>query len=76
MIDMHYEPRIADFGLSKLLDEVTSTLTISQTGNPFGSVRWTAPELFFTPGVKFESDIWSFGMTVLVSVEPLSILFV
>ena len=66
MIDMNYEPKIADFGLSKLLDEVTSTFTATNTGNPFGSIRWTAPELILQPGVTFESDIWAFGMTILV----------
>ena len=65
MIDMYYEPKIADFGLSKLLDEVTSTLTLTQ--NQFGSVRWSAPELILQPGATLESDVWAFGMTILVS---------
>ncbi|EJD01922.1 kinase-like protein, partial [Fomitiporia mediterranea MF3/22] len=65
MIDMNFEPRIADFGLSKLLDEVSTNLTKTATGDALGSIRWTAPELFLTPGVNKWSDIWSFGMTML-----------
>ncbi|KAL5514576.1 hypothetical protein ACEPAG_1892 [Sanghuangporus baumii] len=65
MIDMNYEPKIADFGLSKLIDEVSSTVTMTHTGNQFGSVRWSAPELILQPGATLESDVWAFGMTIL-----------
>ncbi|KAL5520908.1 hypothetical protein ACEPAF_2911 [Sanghuangporus sanghuang] len=65
MIDINYEPKIADFGLSKLIDEVSSTVTMTHTGNQFGSVRWSAPELILQPGATLESDVWAFGMTIL-----------
>ena len=62
MIDSHFEPRISDFGLSKLLDEA-NTNTLTQN---IGSVRWTARELIMDQHcVTVESDIWAFGMTAL-----------
>ena len=64
MIDSHFEPRISDFGLSKLLDEA-NTNTLTQN---IGSVRWTARELIMDQHcVTVESDIWAFGMVILVS---------
>lgn len=62
MIDGDFEPRISDFGLSKLLDEV-NTNTLTQN---IGSVRWTARELLMDQhSVTLESDIWAFGMLAL-----------
>lgn len=68
MIDERFEPRLADFGLSKLLTEVDGTCTATETAGVLGSLRWMARELFDTDGgVTCESDIWAFGMTILVS---------
>ena len=66
LIDLDGQSRIADFGLSQLVTEVNHT-TITTTA---GSIRWMAKELFDNgiedPCVTFESDIWAYGMTVLV----------
>lgn len=70
---MRGEPRLADFGLSKLMTEVQGEMGLiiyTFTDALPGSVRWMARELIeatdVTPSVSCESDIWAFGMTALV----------
>lgn len=71
LIDHDGQSRIADFGLSQLVTEVNHTNITSTVG----SIRWMSKELFDhgieDPCVSFESDIWAYGMTVLVS-TPIS----
>ena len=63
------EACISDFGLSRHIDSVTASTAVH------GSMRWRAPELCLPDqyGLTVElahrlpSDVWSFGMTVLVS---------
>ena len=66
LMDKRGEPRLAGFGLSKLMTEVQGITTSS------GSVRWMARELIeaesVAPSFTRESDIWAFGMTMLVCV--------
>jgi len=52
---------LADFGLSRILNEHGFTTT-AQTQ---GTARWMAPELFRNEKTTIESDIWAFGMTML-----------
>lgn len=62
------EPCISDFGLSYHIDNIQPSTT------PHGSVRWKAPErhdptyfgLSAEEAQAVPSDVWSFGMTVLV----------
>jgi serine/threonine protein kinase len=57
-------PMLADFGLSRVVAEVSTGLTTSSSR---GSYRWMAPELF--GGVESQvvvlvtvaSDVWAFG---------------
>lgn len=61
------EPRLADFGLSKILTEADGTRTATETAGVLGSLRWMAKELFDSDrGVTCQSDIWAFAMTALV----------
>lgn len=74
LIDKHLEPRLADFGLSKLMTEFSSdAVTVDLTSTFAGSLRWMARELFTSseanPTVTCESDVWAFSMTVVVSVS-------
>lgn len=73
LIDVRGEPRLADFGLSKLMTEVQGEMgpvIHTFTDALPGSVRWMARELIeatdVIPSVSCESDIWAFGMTTLV----------
>ncbi|KAF8548432.1 kinase-like protein [Imleria badia] len=71
LIDANGRARIADFGLSTILDEIGSTFATSSTGKPRGTLRWAAPELLDLvdhgdaktqhTGPTTQSDIYSFG---------------
>ena len=67
------EAQLADFGLSKLVSEVSNAAhQQSKTTSVVGSVRWMARELFLSDSqtascVNKDTDVWSYGMTVLVS---------
>lgn len=67
MISAEGKPLLADFGISLIrgLDMYTVTC------NPRGTIRWFAPELLIGEGDgpinhTKETDIWAFGMTLLV----------
>ncbi|KAL0566628.1 hypothetical protein V5O48_011624 [Marasmius crinis-equi] len=63
LINAEGNPRIADFGLSKLLKDM-SKVPLTQSGAV--DARWLAPEVYDNEGgFSLSSDIWSFGMTVL-----------
>ncbi|KAF8550643.1 kinase-like protein [Imleria badia] len=76
LIDANGRARIADFGLSTILDEIGgSTFATSSTGKPRGTLRWAAPELLDLvdhgdaktqhTGPTTQSDIYSFGSIML-----------
>jgi len=57
-------PYLNDFGLSRIL-QVEMTIT---TGELAGSLRWMSPELLpAESSVTSSSDVWAYGMTILVS---------
>jgi len=58
-------PRVADFGLSRILTHSASMIT--KRTNPGGNARWMSVELLQgkTTESTQESDVWAFGMTVL-----------
>jgi serine/threonine protein kinase len=57
-------PCLSDFGLSRVLHEVRGMTTSSELA---GSLRWMSPELLHDDsGVSVSSDVWAYGMTVLV----------
>ena len=62
---------LSDFGLSLALSQ--STCISASTGISKGTVRWMAPELLLPHPLGVPSkhdeqtDIWAFGMTILVS---------
>ena len=58
IVDDASQIRLVDFGISKLVDEATLTMT----GQHFGTPSFMAPEQFGTAGVHPElSDLWSMG---------------
>ncbi|KAF5345547.1 hypothetical protein D9758_012005 [Tetrapyrgos nigripes] len=65
LIDSQGNPLIADFGLSKVLEDVTET-PFTQSTAAANLCRWFAPEVYTGKGmISFASDIYSFAMTVL-----------
>ena len=78
LIDDSGAPRLADFGLSRILDSKFNIWSTSSfKGN--GSMRWQAPELLYSslfpdvkPGVTTASDVYSFA-SVCLEVRTLSI---
>jgi serine/threonine protein kinase len=57
-------PCLTDFGLSRILSDTWGMTTSSDTA---GSLRWMSPELFNHERLRESSDVWAYGMTVLVS---------
>lgn len=62
MVDDEENAILTDFGISRMLGSSGYT-----TKSLAGSVRWMATELltFEDETVSRESDVWSFGMTIL-----------
>lgn len=68
MIDDHGNAKLSDFGISRMLESRGFT-----TKTVAGTVRWMAMELLLDDDetsedaipVTVESDVWSFGMTIL-----------
>jgi eukaryotic-like serine/threonine-protein kinase len=55
LITFDENPKVADFGLSKLLDESIDISII-------GTAQYTAPEILNGEAVTKKSDIYSFGI--------------
>lgn len=56
-----YSPLIADFGLSKQLGEEVSQIENSIIG---GSALYTAPEQLMGEQLRYNADLWSYGVIV------------
>jgi len=67
LLDEHCSPKIADFGLSKIMEQVQSSAATAT--KQFGPLRWMAPECFTESTFSEASDVWSFG---IVCVEVLT----
>ncbi|KAG8922007.1 hypothetical protein FRC02_012212 [Tulasnella sp. 418] len=65
LVDDQGHARIADFGLSRMLQEGPSGFTTSS--GITGTHRWMAPELFMTEGAKYTtaSDIYAISLLIL-----------
>jgi len=65
LIGADCRPLITDFGLSKILEDVTGT-PFTQSKGISDSYRWFAPEICSHPGILSpQSDMFSFAMTIL-----------
>jgi serine/threonine protein kinase len=58
------EAFICDFGMSKVIEEVTE-INASLTLTEGGSARWLAPELIEGKAPSKEADVYSFAMSIL-----------
>uniref|UniRef100_A0A915AMN7 Tyrosine-protein kinase n=2 Tax=Parascaris univalens TaxID=6257 RepID=A0A915AMN7_PARUN len=62
LISKHGEIKVTDFGLSKLVDEITAETKILRPQDRL-PVRWMAPEtLARIPLYSTKSDVWSYGV--------------
>ncbi|KAJ7047567.1 kinase-like domain-containing protein [Mycena alexandri] len=65
VIDHIGNPLIADFGLSRIVEDITG-IPFSQSRGVSDSYRWFAPEVCIGQGVlSMSSDVYAYGMTVL-----------
>ncbi|KAK1216148.1 hypothetical protein PQX77_021227 [Marasmius sp. AFHP31] len=65
LINAEGNPLLADFGLSKMVEDMTST-PFTQSNGAANLYRWFAPEIYIGNGaVSLSSDVYSFAMTVL-----------
>ncbi|GJM94364.1 hypothetical protein PR202_ga11004 [Eleusine coracana subsp. coracana] len=63
MMDATMIPKIADFGLSRLLGEQKSRTIIKE--NPAGTLGYMAPEYLMRGEVSTKADIFSFGVIII-----------
>jgi len=65
VIDASGDPLIADFGVSRIVEDITG-VPFSQSNGVSDSYRWFSPELCVGQGVlSISSDIYAFAMTIL-----------
>ncbi|KAI5115920.1 hypothetical protein M0805_005351 [Coniferiporia weirii] len=65
LIDDKGNPLLADFGLSKIMEEMTG-MPFTQSRGISESYRWFAPELCSATGILSPAaDVFAYGMTVL-----------
>ena len=80
LIDSMHSARLADFGLTTIIDESTRGSTTNLHG-PKGTTRWMAPEMLYPELFEFpgdmqqqppskSTDIYALGMTVLEVYVP------
>ncbi|KAF9256249.1 kinase-like protein [Marasmius fiardii PR-910] len=62
-IDSHGNPLIGDFGLSKMVEDMTQT-SFTRSDGVDSLYRWFAPEIY-GGSMSLASDVYSFGMTIL-----------
>jgi serine/threonine protein kinase len=59
LVDVHWRCKVADFGLTKVMDEGAVMSSMAAT-NP----RWLAPEILTGGSAAFASDVYSFGVVL------------
>ena len=79
LIDSSHSARLADFGLTTIIDESTDGSIVGH--GPRGTTRWMAPEMLYPEFFKFpgefqkrppsrSTDIYALAMTILEGCMP------
>jgi len=65
LLDQKGRVKIADFGLSKLLDAPAQAVQLTQAGHVLGTMHYMSPEQFENPlAVDHRADIYSLGVVL------------
>lgn len=65
LLDQKGRVKIADFGLSKLLDTATQAVQLTQPNHILGTMHYMAPEQFENPtAVDHRADLYSLGVVL------------
>ncbi|KAM0939246.1 putative protein kinase RLK-Pelle-LRR-XI-1 family [Dioscorea sansibarensis] len=62
LLDSNMEPHISDFGIAKLMDQISAS---PQSSAIMGTIGYMSPETAFTTSRSKESDIYSYGVVLL-----------
>ncbi|XP_048323173.1 probable L-type lectin-domain containing receptor kinase S.5 [Ziziphus jujuba] len=65
LLDSHYNARLGDFGLARVLDNERNSYAELELGGVPGTMGYVAPECFHTGKATPESDVYGFGAVVL-----------
>lgn len=60
LLDGGHEPRISDFGFSRIVSDSDQ----GKTNSAIGPIRWMAPENIGSMEYSTKSDVWSFGVVL------------
>lgn len=63
LLTKHLEPKIADFGLARLIDKENKADT-KMDNQAFGCYGWMDPNLYYERKYTVKSDIYSYGMVL------------
>lgn len=65
LLDEDYEPKISDFGLSRLMNPIDTHLSTFVINGEFGDLGYVAPEYARTLVATPKGDVYSFGVVLL-----------
>ena len=66
LLDMHFVPKLSDFGLARELVSKTNRSTISTRSNVvMGTMAYMAPEFLRNKKLTTRTDVYAFGVVML-----------
>ncbi|PRP86868.1 hypothetical protein PROFUN_03616 [Planoprotostelium fungivorum] len=67
LLTKHLEPKVSDFGMSRVLEGGENEGQKTQTG--LGPVKWMSPEALTEKEYSHKSDVWSYGIVIWEIIE-------